>query len=115
MKMLKNCLKLSSSVKIYVPSTIDVNQSFDSPEWIDKTLKFLASCFGGSTATKALGAWVSTNGELVKERVTVVFSYASQPDLETNIDEIYNFCLTMKKALGQEAIALEVNNELYFV
>lgn len=56
MKTLKNCIKLSCSVKIYVPSTINVDKDFDNIEWIDKTMVFLASMFGGSTATNALGS-----------------------------------------------------------
>jgi len=115
MKTLKNCIKLSSSVKIYVPSTIDVNKDFDNSVWVDATMKLLSQCFGGSTASLALGAWVSSAGQLVKEDVTLVFAYAEQSQLETNIEMIYNFCLDMKTKLGQEAIALEVNNELYLV
>ena len=115
MKSLKNCVKLSCSVKIYVPSTINVNENFDSQEWVDRSLQLLSSEFGGSTASKALGAWVSSKGELVKENVTMVFSYANQAQLESSIEKIYDFCLQMKMNLSQEQIALEVNNELYFV
>lgn len=115
MKSLKNCVKLSCSVKIYVPSTVNVNESFDSAEWVDKALQLLSNEFGGSTASKALGAWVSNSGELVKENVTMVFSYANQSQLEASINTIYEFCLDMKVKLSQESIALEVNNELYFV
>lgn len=115
MKTLKHCIKLSSSIKVYVPSTVNVNERIYSQEWIDKTLKFLSQCFGGSTASNALGAWVSSNGELVKEDVTMVFAYTNQSDLESNIDKVYGFCLDMKKDLTQEAIALEVNGELYLI
>jgi hypothetical protein len=115
MKQLKNCIKLSCQVKIYVPSTVDVNKSFDSSEWIEKAMSELSSYFGGSTSSKALGAWISGKGDLVKEDVTVVFSYATQAQLEINIDKVYEFCLEMKKELLQESIALEVNGELYLV
>lgn len=115
MKTLKNCVKLSCSVKIYVPSTVNVDQSFDSQEWTDKALQLLSNEFGGSTASKALGAWVSSKGELVKENVTMVFSYANQSQLEASIEKVYDFCLDMKTKLSQEAIALEINNELYLI
>ena len=115
MKQLKNCIKLSCQVKVYVPSTIGVREAFNSVEWIDKTMSLLSSEFGGSTATSALGAWVSNQGDLVKENVTVVFAYARQEQLEQSIDKVYSFCLEMKQALGQEAIALEVNGEMYLV
>jgi hypothetical protein len=115
MKTLKNCIRLSCSVKIYVPSTINVNESFNNLIWVDNTLKFLAGEFGGSTASKALGAWVAMDGQLIKENVTTVLSYASQDQLEQGIQKVYDFCLDMKAKLGQESIALEVNNELYLI
>lgn len=115
MKTLKNCIKLSCSVKIYVPSTISISQFFDSSEWVDKALNLLSVEFGGATSSKALGAWTSQNGELIKENVTIAFAYTSQDKLESKIESIYDFCLDMKKELGQEAIALEINNELYLI
>ncbi len=115
MKTLKNCIKLSCSVKIYVPSTMDVKERFDTQIWVDKSLNLLSCIFGGATASKALGAWISNNGELIKENVTMVFSYATQTQLEKGIEEIHDFCLEMKRELSQEAIALEVNNELYLL
>lgn len=115
MKSLKNCIKLSHSIKIYVPSTKNINELIDNTHWVNKTLEFLSKTFGGATSSKALGAWLSNDGNLVKENVTIVFSYSTQIDLEKNIDLVYNFCLAMKNELNQEAIALEVNNELYFI
>lgn len=115
MKILKNCIKLSGQIKIYVPSTIHVNQSFDNSKWVDDTLSLLCSEFGGSTSSKALGAWLQSNGNLVKEDVTIVFSYVAQDQLEKSIDKIYDFCLLMKQNLSQEAIALEINGEMYFI
>lgn len=118
MKSLKNCIKLSCSVKIYVPSTVDVKSvlcASQAGEWIDKTLNLLSNEFGGATSTNALGAWCSTQGDLIKENITLVFAFAPQNQLETSIDKIYDFCLSMKKELNQEAIALEVNGELYLL
>ena len=115
MRSLKNCVKLSCNVKIYVPSTVNVNQVFDSAIVVDDTLKFLSDTFGGATASKALGAWITTNGQLVKEPVTLVISYCDQLNLTAHIESVYDYCMKMKIELAQEAIALEVNGELYFV
>lgn len=106
---------MSCQIKIYVPSTVNVNEKIDNSEWVDKSLKFLSSEFGGATASKALGAWVSNSGSLVKEDVTLVFAYADQGKLEMSIDRIYMYCLNMKKQLSQEAIALEINGEMYLI
>ena len=113
MNVLKNCIKLKSRVTIYVPSTFNVDESVDNSEWVTKTLTLLANCFGGATSTKALGAWVTKDGNLVKEKVELCFSFAKQKDLEKNIDAIYDYCLAMRMELRQEAVALEVNGELY--
>ena len=115
MKQLKNCIKLGCQVRVYVPSTVNVSESFNSSEWVDKALCILSSEFGGATSSNALGAWVSNKGELIKENVTIVFAYAKQEQLEKGIDKIYNFCLSMKQSLAQESIALEVNGEMYLI
>ena len=116
MKTLKNCIKLGSQVKIFVPSTIKVFRYLESKtHWVDEALSLLSDCFGGATSTKALGAWVSSKGDLIKEDVNLVFAYAQEKQLEENIERIYDFCLDMKKQLEQEAIALEVNGNLYLL
>jgi hypothetical protein len=112
---LKNCIKLGCNVKIYVPSTTNIDKPQDNILWENSSLELLSRIFGGATSTKALGCWLSQSGALVKEGVTLVISYTTQEDLEKNIDEVYDFCLKMKTELKQEAISLEVNGELYFV
>lgn len=115
MKALKNCIKLGCSVKIYVPSTSNVNETADTSRWVDASMKLLAQEFGGATATQALGAWLSMEKGLVKERVTLVIAYTTSEGISQKIDLIYEFCEKMKKDLSQETIALEINNELYFI
>lgn len=115
MKTLKNCITLSGQVKIYVPSTNNVSELANTAEWVDRALGLLSKSFGGATATKALGAWVTNGGSLVKEDVTLVMAFCEQSSLEVEIDAIYQFCVEMKVMLSQEAIALEVNGNLYLV
>ena len=115
MKTLKNCIKLSSQVKIYVPSTTNISEASESMEWIDKSLDLLSKEFGGATASSALGAWISHKGSLIKESITVVFAYCRQEQLEKSIEKIYDFCMKMKNELKQESIALEINGEMYLL
>ena len=65
--------------------------------------------------TPALGYWLSDTQGLIKEKTTMVFAYCKDQDLENNIEEVIEFCENMKKELKQEAIALEINGEMYFV
>jgi len=115
---LKNLIKLSSNIKILVPSTVSVDKSLNDSEFnleVDHALTFLGVLFGGSTSSNALGTWVSDDLGLVREKVKVVESYTTSDKLEKYIDDVIDYALKMKTRLQQEAIGLIVNNELYFV
>lgn len=115
MKFLKHCIELSSSVKIYVPSTINVDEKSNNDEWIDITLRFLAKEFGGATACKGVGVWISPNDKLVKEDVMLVLAYTHQDILSASLEKVYDFCLDMKAKLSQQSIAIEINNKMYLI
>ena len=114
-KKLSALIELSSNVKIYVPSTADVDQATDNSAIVDRTLSQLAKMFGGSTQYDALGCWQSATVGLVKEHVVICQSYCSEQQLQDNIDTVIDICTTIKQEMKQEAIALEINNKLYFV
>ena len=113
-KQLKNISPLSCSICIYVPSTININESDDSIFWPNKTLELLYKLFGGATCMPAYGAWLS-DGKLVKEKIKIIFAHCNEEQLQNSIDEICDFCLKMKSELKQEAVGLEINNELYII
>jgi len=115
MKQLKNCIKLSSRITIYVPATINANEQADNSEQVDKTASFLASCFGGATSSPAVGYWLSASHGLIRENTTIVFAYAEQSELEKNVDSLVEYCENLKLEMGQESIALEINGEMYFI
>ena len=112
---LKNVFKLSSKVIVYVPSTINVNEEIDNTEYVNVCASLLSDCFGGATSTQALGYWMSGTAGLVKEQTTMVFAYASEADLQAKIELVIDYCETLKSELSQDAIALEINGEMYFI
>ena len=112
---LKNMFKLSSKITVYIPSTCDINKQADTKKYIDACAVLLSESFGGATSCEALGYWVSSNAGLVKERSTMIFAYCSDADLQNHIEKILDFCLTMKTELKQDAVALEINGEMYFI
>ena len=112
---LQNMFKLSSKVTVYIPSTTDINKQIDNTEYINQCASLLSECFGGATSTPALGYWMSNTVGLVKENTTMVFAYASDTDLQANIEKIIDFCENLKTELSQDAIALEINGEMYFI
>lgn len=114
-KKLKNMFKLSSKITVYVPATINVNQEIDNTKYVDRLASLLSKCFGGSTSTPALGYWLSDTQGLIKEKTTMVFAYCKDQDLEEKIDQVITACENLKTELNQEAIAMEINGEMYFI
>ena len=115
-KTLKNLFKLSHKVSLYVP-TKDKNNEQLPTELIQKMVDLTATKFsevnGGATSTEALGYWKSVAGELIKEKIVVVFSYSN--NLEISIEAAIELGEQLKDISSQDAISLEVNNELYFI
>ena len=112
---LVNFVKLDCKISIYIPATTYINTPIDNKLYVDGALTLLSSLFGGATSSAALGAWITAAGQLVKEKTTLVFSYCDSENLKNGIQDVITFCETLKADLKQEAIALEVNGELYFV
>jgi hypothetical protein len=79
------------------------------------TLNRMSDLFGGATGYACYGAWISREGSLVKERVTICESFCTEQQLEASIDDIYDYCVTLRESLAQEAVSLEVNGVLHFI
>lgn len=112
---LKNVFHLRSKVTVYIPATININENIDNTEYVNRAATLLSDCFGGATSTEALGYWTSPTAGLVKENTTMVFAYASEEDLHNKLDKVIDFCEELKKEMSQDAIALELNGEMYFI
>ena len=112
---LQNRFKLSSKVTVIVPATININEEIDNTPYVDRVASLLSDCFGGATATTTLGYWKSPTMGLVKEKSTTVFAYCSESDLQNNIDKVIDLCEELKTEMSQDAIALEINGEMYFI
>ena len=112
---LKNLFKLSSKVTVIVPATKNITEEIDNPPYVDRVASLLSDLCGGATATTTLGYWKSPTMGLVKEKSTTVFAYCKQADLEAHIDKVVDLCQQLKEELTQDAIALEINGEMYFI
>ena len=112
---LENLFKLSSKVTVIVPATKNITEEIDNTPYVDRVASLLSDLFGGATATTTLGYWKSPTAGLVKEKSTTVFAYCKQSDLEAHIDKVIDLCQALKEELTQDAIALEINGEMYFV
>lgn len=112
---LKNLFKLSSKITVYIPSTVDVNKPIDNTAYVEKAATLLSNLFGGATSCETLGYWTSPTAGLIKEHTTQVFAYCSDKDLQEHAEKVIDFCENMKSELKQDAIAIEINGEMYFI
>ena len=112
---LENLFVLSSHVRVYVPSAVDVDTVSDTSEQLEDTKRLLSHWFGGATAYRALGSWLSGAGGLVEEDVTIVESYCSEDQLTAHVGDVITHARHLKAVLSQESIAIEVQHKLYLV
>ena len=108
MNKLSALVPLKSKITVYVPATVSVDQEIDNAAYVERVARTLSACFGGATASPVRGYWVS-------ESTTMVFAYCSTADAEKYIDDVVSLCYELKREMGQEAIALEYNGEMYFI
>ncbi len=108
-------LQRNNHIGIFIPTTFNVNNYFDTTPYIDKTLAFLGERFGGATSEEAKGIWNSEDIGLVGEKLFKVHTYATSKDLKKFLDEVVEFVRTMKEELQQEAMAMEINQKLTLI
>lgn len=107
----------TNKVTLYVPSTADVDRPLDAntaEAIVTRSLRLLATLFGGATAIRAQGAWLTENGRLVLEGTTLVYAFSEQLTTD-DLTTVKAFCEALKAELGQEAVAVEINGDLRFV
>lgn len=115
MRTLKFKFDLDSKVAIYVPCTINVSEETDNRKQVLNVIRRLSEMFGGATASDAVGGWVSQTGEVIVEKVKVVYSFCTTDQLKNRIDDILTICEDIKNEMKQEAVTLEINGQVKFV
>jgi hypothetical protein len=108
---------LGHSIRIYVPSTVEVVRGAIElqADVVQRTMTIMGKCFGGSTAYNAQGAWISEQVGLVIEQVVIVESFATADAVSKHLPTILEYCLQLRKEMKQEAVAMEYDNRLYLV
>jgi hypothetical protein len=111
---LETLVGLQESVKIYVPSTLNVDIAIDAKKFIERVEYELSNMFGGCTSYETFGSYVSDSGKLVREAVTVVNSFSTKIENE-QMEMVIQICEWLKMEMSQECVSLEVNGRLYFI
>jgi CRP-like cAMP-binding protein len=108
-------LQRNNHIGIFIPTTFEVNKHVDTTPYIDRTLSFFGSRFGGATSEEAKGIWNSEDIGLVGEKLFKVHTYATSDDLQRYLDEVVDYVREIKAELKQEAMAIEVNQKLTLI
>jgi hypothetical protein len=105
---------LKHIVKLYVPGTIHQSEPVDNTPYVDKTLTKFSTMFGGATAINGTGGWVNDSGQLIKEKVTIVYSFADKLT-DQRIDEVVAYAKALKLEMTQSSVSLEVDGKMFFI
>lgn len=103
---------------VYVPSTQDVDKVISVDEMqnrVNEVKEYLASKFGGYSATDKLGGFVDSTGKLVNEDVVQVTSFSTKEAYEEHKEELIQQLSKWGQEWGQEAIGFEFEGDLMYV
>jgi len=114
---LKHLFALEISVKLFIPSTIDINKpsTIMQAAFERSALELFSELFGGATSYQAVGAWSSKTGGLVTENVKIVEAFATTEAAKSGMAQVVAFAEKMKAEMRQEAVALQYQNQLFFI
>jgi hypothetical protein len=109
--------ELITHLIVFVPSTKDVDKPISDSEFnkrVKETSSFLSELFGGITKISGTGAYHSKKG-LVTERVAEVETFTDPSSYEQKKNKLHKWLMKNKSAWGQENIAVEYEEDMYWI
>jgi transcriptional regulator NrdR family protein len=114
----KKAFHLPIETVVYIPSTNKEQQPVsreDLNKRVAEVRKFLSRINGGYTSTNATGGYVMKGGELVKEDVVKVTSFATVDAFNKNKNKVHRKLRLWGKRWGQESMGYEYEGDMYYV
>lgn len=108
-------IELHSKVELYVPGTIRVSEKADTHEQVEKVATSFCQWFGGATVTVSDGYYLSSVGELIAEKTSIVWSYCTTELLEEYAPSVIALAEEVCQELQQETVAVVINGTMCFV
>jgi len=108
---------LNHRISVFIPSTVNGHEPAPADliaRWVKSAKTKFAELFGGFTAHRAVGGWMSPVHGLIEEQVTVVTAFTDDDGVD-RLGEVEEFAAAVAEALGQEAVTIEIDNSLQFI
>ena len=96
-------IELDHKVEIYVPANTLIQVVF-----VKKIAKLFATRFGGATITEAKGTWVDDKGELIEDKINIVYSYSDTMDMGLE-SALRGLAAELSRHLNEDCILLVID------
>ena len=117
MSIFDDIITLNHQVKLYVPSTTDVDvvNSEKQNEMMKLVLEKFSEWFGGATSQEAYGAWKSEEKGIVMEYVVICQSFCTDEQAREHLPKVLELAKRIKIEMAQEMVSMEFDNKLFLV
>lgn len=114
--ILADRLGRTNQIGVYIPAAVD-DATIDPTNFVQETLSFLGSLFGGATAssTEAQSSVSNEDEAAAPEMLHVIRTYVTKVDLDRHLGQVLEYIEYLKNELGQDAMAMEVNSRLMVI
>lgn len=104
-------------IRILIPTTVDVQVTADSSQFVERANLLLSRHFGGTMCKLLLGFYESENQNigLVKETIFEVEAWTNEAGWKQAEAALEEFLTDILVELRQETVFLAVNNEVYLL
>ena len=109
---------LPLETEIYIPSTKEKSKNISDKQFADRireTQKYFSELFGGFSKVDIEGGFVTSEGNVVKERIAKVTVYSTKDSMKANQKKVKDWLVRKQKEWGQESMGYAVEGDLYYI
>jgi hypothetical protein len=107
---------LKNKISIYIPTTTNAKEKNEEAGeyYKNRALEYLAKRHGGATAIESEGAYIADNGEMITEKIFIVYAFTEFLNEETkqSLERLAEF---IKEEMVQECVLIEINGQAKFI
>ena len=100
---------------LYIPNTDKAgNEIGDQDTWVEEATELLAAIGGGFTTLSPIdGGWVNEDGEVIRERVILTYTFVKPDQFLRELPSLRAFLHKMGRETNQGEVAFQFDNRFY--